>query len=187
MFKKTFTLIEILVVVVIIGILASITVVRLQGWQNKTKVARVKIDLTTMAWVINVAQNTQGKTLMQMTNYNCSYCICWSVPNLTKLPENHICKVWRRSTIDLLFNYAGEKEGVSIRYHRDPRGNPYLLDENEWERPTNRCRTDSLISAGPDGIRGSAFSSQINAWQKGWFESPDTDDIALWLQWLSCK
>lgn len=184
--KKTFTLIEMIIVVVVIGILVVALVPRIQHAQDRAKIGTVKMDIRNIAMVIVTAQTDQAKTLYQLTKYNCTYCLCSSVTvPLNTLTETHICKVWRYSAIDFLFTLAGQQTGNSIVFHKDPRGSPYLLDENEYEYNNTDCRPDILGSAGPNAEMNYSWATTRWVFKGTWLGA--NDDISIWLQSTFCR
>ncbi len=175
-----------LVVVIIIGILVATLVSRIQHAQDRAKIGTVKMDIRNMAMIIVTAQTDQAKTLYQMTKYNCTYCRCSSatVP-LNTLAENDICKVWRYSAINVLFTLAGQQTGNSVVFHKDPRGSPYLLDENEYEYNNTDCRADILGSAGPNAEMNGNRATTRWEFKGTWLGA--NDDISIWLQSTFCR
>lgn len=175
-----------LVVVLIIGILVAALVPRIQNAQEKTKINTAKMDMRNIAMIIVTAQTDQVKTLYQLTKYNCTYCRCTSatIP-LNTLAENDICKVWRYTAIDALFNLAGQQTGNSLMFHKDPRGSPYLLDENEYEYNNTDCRPDILGSAWPNSKLNYWWATTRGEFKGTWLGT--NDDISIWLQSTFCR
>lgn len=175
-----------IIVVVVIGILVVALVPRIQHAQDRAKIGTVKMDIRNIAMVIVTAQTDQAKTLYQLTKYNCTYCLCSSVTvPLNTLTETHICKVWRYSAIDFLFTLAGQQTGNSIVFHKDPRGSPYLLDENEYEYNNTDCRPDILGSAGPNAEMNGNRATTRWVFKGTWLGT--NDDISIWLQSTFCR
>ena len=65
-FTKAFTLIELLIVIVIIGILATALIPRIKGMQDKARYMRVEKDFQDLKTVIFMAQSNTQQTLGQM-------------------------------------------------------------------------------------------------------------------------
>jgi len=63
--KKAFTLIELMVVVVIIGILAGIVMINLESAQSKARDARRKSDLNTIAKAVQIYRENIGNYILQ--------------------------------------------------------------------------------------------------------------------------
>jgi prepilin-type N-terminal cleavage/methylation domain-containing protein len=66
--KRGFTVIELLIVIVVIGILATVTFNSFAGMQAKAITAKRDADLTTYFKAILIARENTGKTLGQITN-----------------------------------------------------------------------------------------------------------------------
>lgn len=139
-----FTIVELLIVIVVIGILAAITIVSYNGVQARAQVAQRQADTTTYLKAILLARENTGKVLKDITTstWSIGYCAASSgnagnvVPR--DLPKTHAC--WVRYYDNLArigtaagMNLDGLKDG-------DANGNPYGLDENEGET----CATDRM-------------------------------------------
>ena len=124
--KAGFTIVELLIVIVVIGILAAITIVAYNGVQERSKTVRVQSDLRNLVQGINAARTNTGKTLMQITGSGNSR-------GSKAAADNVIDKVSAASGINL----SGLKNG-------DPWGNFYRIDENENEVSTADCRPDVI-------------------------------------------
>ena len=64
---KAFTLIELLIVIVIIGILSVALIPRIQGMQNKARNLKVEKDLTNFKTAVFLAQINTKKPLKDIT------------------------------------------------------------------------------------------------------------------------
>ncbi len=88
--RKGFTIVELLVVIVVIGILTTIVIVSYGAWQTSTRTAQVKSDLTSAASAMEAARNfgsgypsslpssitpSSGVTLTLTATAATSYCI----------------------------------------------------------------------------------------------------------------
>lgn len=136
-----FTITELLIVIVIIGILAAITVVSYSGIQKSAQNAKMKIDLANLSKAIALARTSTSKTLLQITGDTYSAGFCFTKPtgtNLALLPISDVCRARYLSTLDAL----SIASGVNIRNIADAWGRPYAIDENEGE--SGGCYQDTL-------------------------------------------
>lgn len=154
--KRTgFTIVELLIVIVIIGILAAIVIVAYNGIQDRARSSKRDADLSQYYKAILLAQQTTGKTLYQITGsyYSMGNCISASSnPSGTEpkdLPKTHTC--WVRYYDNL--QKIGDAAGISLSSLRDgdSRGNPYTIDENEGEGG-DCTRQDNLYSLTGSGV-----------------------------------
>lgn len=143
-----FTLIEILVVVSIIGLLASIAMVGLRSARTKALITRVNADLVQIQKQIDLARLRRNSTLLQITGSGCSDCASRG----TKVTTN----VANMATLQNSWRQIG-----FVSSPQDPWGTPYLLDENELESSTSDCRYDGVWSAGPNGINDAGVSDDV--------------------------
>ncbi len=132
-----FTIVELLIVIVVIGILAAITIVAYNGIQSRANVAKRDSDLATYHKAINIARLNTGNTLRSITGSS------WSIGNCApssgnsgniepkNLPQSHVC--WTSYYANLA--NIGAASGINLDKLRpgDSNGNPYGLDENEGE------------------------------------------------------
>ena len=146
---KGFTLVELLIVIVIIGILAAISVVAYNGITEKAQTARRDSDMSQLLKAITVARNNTGKTLGEITKHYWSMGECTSTVNNPQgaepkdLPKTHGCWQWYYLNLSRI----SDASGISLESLRsgDPRGNPYVWDESEGESG-DYCRKDGKIS-----------------------------------------
>jgi prepilin-type N-terminal cleavage/methylation domain-containing protein len=141
---RGFTIVELLIVIVVIGILAAITIVAYNGVQARAQLAQRQADTSTYLKAILLARENTGKVLKDITINTWSIGSCASSSGNTgnvvpkDLPKTHAC--WVRYYENLArigaaagMNLDGLKDG-------DANGNPYGLDENEGET----CATDRM-------------------------------------------
>lgn len=138
---NAFTIVELLVVIVVIGILASITVVSYSGVQAKAQYNKMKSDIAQLSKAVQIARTLDSKTLGQITTSYYSAGGCFPKPNgtdLAALPDTDACWV---SYLRFL-NNVSNASGINIRGIVDPWGRPYAVDENEGEN--GNCYPDSI-------------------------------------------
>lgn len=124
--KQTgFTIIELLIVIVVIGILAAITIVSYNGIQDRAKVQAANSDVNTLAKAIKIARLSKGQVLGVITGNYCTNC------GTQQSYESTLDKISLASGVNL----SSLKKG-------DPWGNRYVIDENENEG--GACRRDGL-------------------------------------------
>lgn len=123
--KQGFTIVELLIVIVVIGILAAVSMVAYGTIQNRSKVAAANADLATLNKAILSARVATGRTLLQITGSGCTRCSGSAATN---------------SALDAIgvaanINLSSLKSG-------DPWGSFYAIDENEGE--TAACTRDTV-------------------------------------------
>lgn len=137
--KKTgFTIVELLIVIVVIGILAAISTVAYGTIQERSRVSRASADLNTLAKAIQTARLNQDKVLKDITLNACTSCDTQAVYELT------LDRIGQASGTNL----SGLKAG-------NPWGSKYVIDENELENMAvnNGCNRDT-ITAGVGATAG---------------------------------
>jgi prepilin-type N-terminal cleavage/methylation domain-containing protein len=148
--RNGFTIVELLVVIVVVGILASITVVAYGGIRDRAAAAKRESDLTTLYKAIYIGRKNTGQTMGEITGSYFSLGLCINYLNYNPddleprlLEKSHPCWVRYYAAIDNLsaasgMNLENLKQG-------DARGNPYSFDENEGEQTSNPCRADTIV------------------------------------------
>ena len=141
--NKGFTIVELLIVIVVIGILAAITIVAYNGIQTRAQDTKINADIATIVRAVTAARNNEQKTLTAITGSAATGSQCWAQANDTDLAT------LSRTTPGTCWpNYASALDkisiasGINIRGMVDPFGRPYLIDENEGESGT--CGIDTV-------------------------------------------
>ena len=129
--KQGFTIVELLIVIVVIGILAAITVVAFNGVQQRSRVERANSDITTLNKAIHLARISTGRTLYSITGSNCTRC--------STDPDRY------ELTLDRISAASGAN--LDSLKAGDPWGDDYSIDENEGEgsTPEAQCATRDIL------------------------------------------
>lgn len=107
--QEGFTIVELLIVIVVIGILAAITIVAYNGIQERARVARANSELTTLSKAIIAARISQDKTMFAITQYG------YSVANQA-LYEQALDRIGAASGANLNALKAGDPWGNRYYY-----------------------------------------------------------------------
>ena len=134
--RSAFTLIELLLVLVILGILAAIVVPKFAGRTEQARITAAQTQLAAFATALNAYEIDNGGYPKGKDGLR----------NLIDKPGDAVN--WRGPYLD-------DKGGVPT----DPWGNPYI-----YEFPGRRSSSYDLSSAGPDGKAGS--DDDITNWGK---------------------
>lgn len=143
LYKKQpgFTIVELLVVIVVIGILATITTISYNGIQSRAQIAKINTDLNLLLDAIQSARISSQKTLMQISGTGWTAGACYGKAdgtNLATLSRTDSCWVQYLSTLNLI----STESGINVSNMVDPWGRPYYIDENEGEG--GGCGQDSI-------------------------------------------
>ncbi len=136
-----FTIVELLIVIVVIGILATISIVAYNGIQQSARKAKINADLTQLEKAIIVARNNTGKTLYQITGNGMTASPCAGLDSGTDiagLDDAHNCKANYRQALTRI----SDASGINVKSLFDPYGRPYWIDENEGA--SGSCDLDRL-------------------------------------------
>lgn len=150
-FNLGYTLTELTIVIVVIGILAAITLVSYNGITARAKTAKAVDDLNNLVEIINNAKARTGKALWQITH---EYAVSQGNSTYSETWNERRCTVsWRTSNslstdlrnipisdpcaADMQLTWAAISQAahasISENPPRDAWGSPYLLDSNEDE------------------------------------------------------
>jgi prepilin-type N-terminal cleavage/methylation domain-containing protein len=132
---KAFTLIELLIVISVIGLMATIGVVALRETREKSRRVKADSDLQQILKAVTVAQVQNNKALKDITGSGCSNCACGGACGYT-------CEACR-ARMETTMRSIGLPGAM-----KDPWGKYYAIDENELEYPADPCRRDSIVSSG---------------------------------------
>jgi prepilin-type N-terminal cleavage/methylation domain-containing protein len=139
--QRGFTIVELLIVIVVIGILAAIVIVAYTGVQDRARQGKVTNDIVELTKAVYAARTTTGKTLTAITGNTFTGTNCRakaSGTDLAALPRTDACWVAYTSTLQAITNASG----VNITNLLDPWGRPYYIDENEGE--AGGCTKDTI-------------------------------------------
>lgn len=129
--QRGFTIVELLIVIVVIGILAAITIVAFNGVQQKAQSAKISSDLTNFDKAIEAARVNSGTVLMNITGSTATAGNCMSKPAGTDLASlDHAtdpCWIAYKTAMKNI----SDASGINVVNLVDPWGRPYVLDENE--------------------------------------------------------
>lgn len=137
--QRGFTIVELLIVIVIIGILAAISIVAYNTVQEKARTAKIQQDISQLIKAVTIARNNTGKTLFSITGSYSTYYTCAQKAvgtDLAALPATDSC--WTNYIQTL--NRISDASGVDVRGIKDPWNRPYSIDENEGEN--GNCNRD---------------------------------------------
>jgi general secretion pathway protein G len=139
--KKGFTLIEIMVVVIILGLLAGIVLPKILGREEEAKVSAAKVQIKAFESALDGFKLDNG--FYPTTDQGLSALI--KKPEVGRIPDK-----W--------------KEGGYLkpaRVPKDPWGKDYL-----YFAPGNEGREYEIVSYGPDGEQGGeGKSADIESWK----------------------
>lgn len=130
--KSGFTIVELLIVIVVIAILASITIVAFNGINTRAQQTKIDNDIATLRKAVLSARSTESKTLTQITGSTATGVACWGKAtgtDLATVAQSDTCWVRYYQTLTAI----GAASGTNLSGLVDPWGRPYLIDENEGE------------------------------------------------------
>lgn len=142
--KQTgFTIVELLIVIVVIGILAAITIVAYNGVQDRARQQKMQSDLTALEKAISAARINENKVIGAITSNYGTGGTCAGAgagTDLAALPKTHACWTQYIQTLNII----SDKSGMNVRNLLDPWGRPYVIDENEHEGGSSNCTKDYI-------------------------------------------
>ncbi len=140
--SRGFSLIELMIVVVILGLLAGLLVPRIMDRPEEAKVTKARMDMRTIESALRFYRLDNG--FYPTTEQGLEALI--RKPETSPLPES-----WRS---------GGYLETTSIP--RDPWNNPYI-----YRSPGDQGRDFEIISLGADGKEGgTGFNQDIKNWEE---------------------
>jgi prepilin-type N-terminal cleavage/methylation domain-containing protein len=129
-----FTIVELLIVIVVIGILAAITIVAYNGVQTRAQGSKITSDLALLNKAIQAARvNSSEVALRYVTGLTGTAGTC-----MYKSPGTDLAAL-DKSTDTCWTQYAAsmkkisDASGMNVTNLVDPWGRPYAMDENEKE------------------------------------------------------
>ena len=132
-----FTLIEVLVVIIIIGILAAIAVPVFMNQRYKAEKAVTKANMRQVRTAIESARTSKGMNLGHVTGSYCSACACGPVPVAPDVSDPAFaatpCGLSFDNLVTKLADASDESPAVMRRLMTDGWGHPMAIDENEGE------------------------------------------------------
>lgn len=142
---RGFTIVELLIVIVIIGILAAITVVAYNGIQTRSTNSKIDSDMRNLVVAIDLARQKDGIALRFVTGSAATGSPCWGKANdtdLAALAKTDGCWTQYATALDAISTASG----MNVRGLVDPWGRPYYIDENEGEGavPATACADDAI-------------------------------------------
>lgn len=153
-----FTIVELLIVVIVIGILATLVLVGYTGVTNQAKTTKIKSDLTALANAVKAARVNMDEVMGQVTGnyYTAGSCVGLAAgTDLAALSQTSSC--W--STYLTTLNNISTAGNVHLGDVKDPWGRPYFIDENEGEN--GNCGQD-LIGVYALPFSGSSLMNQYS-------------------------
>ena len=158
-FKRWFTLIEMLIVIVIIGILVVALIPRVRGIQDRARYVKVEKDLKFFESNVFIAQLNTNKKLLDITGSFCT--MCYSGCRTSLDSKTLSCSTSRLNTLRIIEDAAWMELGGLSSIEKDPWWNPYLLNENEGEGWA--CvHFDNIWTAGTDGLMSSGIVTEFS-------------------------
>lgn len=136
LYQKGFTIVELLIVIVVIGILAAITIVAFNGIQERARTTQINNDLGTISKAIQAARiNSGDQATRYITGSTGTAVNCVNTADSIDLSDKTAAATcW--TAYNNALNAISTASGMNVRNIADPWGRPYYLDENEKEGAT---------------------------------------------------
>ena len=139
-----FTIVELLVVIVVVGILAGLSTMAYNSVIENAQKKQRETDMEQLVKAIIIARKNTGKSLGELTgqHYSLNYCLSSPTEPRTR-PKTDQC--WHRYYENL--RIISEASGVDLTPLKkgDPRGNPYMWDEEECASSSTWMNQDKPI------------------------------------------
>lgn len=159
--EKGFTIVELLIVIVVIGVLAAIVIVAYNGVQDRARTSKINADMVSLDKATRAARLTSNGALRYVTLSAATGGSCWGKPDgtdLAALPKTDSCWTSYLSALDKISTASG----INVRNLVDPWGRPYYIDENE-EEPPGSCRDDNMGTYAQPFTTGQTMSKLLNS------------------------
>ncbi len=147
---RGFTIVEMMVVVVVVGILVSLATVAYTSTQAKSRQGKIDTDIRNLSEVIQVARARTGKPLSEITGsyWTGHYCLFQYSSPSTPIPDGTDFSQKTATTQACWNEYKAALDKISIasgddvRNLLDPWNRPYYIDENDYTG--TQCNYDAL-------------------------------------------
>ncbi len=153
-----FTIVELLIVIVVIAILASIAIVAYSGIQNRARNSKIESDLNLIKKSVMAARINNDSPLYAIVQLPAPEANCIaknSGTNLANLNKD-TDPCWTQYLTYLA--RVSDKSGIDIKNIVDPWGRPYYVNPNEDEGPISHvCLNDTIGTYNEPFDKGATF------------------------------